>query len=507
MEEAGQTPGALPQMTTVGDVRKLLGATAEGLAAEYAAKLVKAKVAEDVSSQQYAAGKDAPQLYEQLRDAHAEMLPAELLASQNPGLRPGRPVAAEPAAAGTGGGGASEEPQLLQTSQGSYTEEGSGTCDTSKDAAASDEGTATGRRRRRACAGRTARAARPPTAGTSDQCPPTLHPRTEEAFCSMFAVMWWNGIQVCTTNLERWKENSQRNWVLERSLPSFIDVWYHGFGANPVNGESPPRNNRVNIAEGQGVLRGNPVSIVMNKAMVFMTQSRDTGVLHRTFRSQKHPAWTGIGGWGWETIQSLAGFFTIYVSVEHPLYESEWVHWSMASGSYNSQLVFTHDIGSVPARVGVFFSAQCSDNDPYISVARYSGRLQPEQIEVNKKQVVLHMSRELHAGGFWIPNSLGRRPLLPVRRRLLQGDLRRERRVRLGVVQRARLQGRGQLDRQQPGQQRPQVVWVLAPIRRHPQVGAGLLLAAARGRAASSSPTTRRIRCSTGTTSSRAATR
>ena len=147
-------------------------------------------------------------------------------------------------------------------------------------------------------------------------------------------------------------------------------------------------------------------AIVMNKAMVFMTQSRDTGVLHRTFRSQKHPAWTGIGGWGWETIQSLAGFFTIYVSVEHPLYESEWVHWSMASGSYNSQLVFTHDIGSVPARVGVFFSAQCSDNDPYISVARYSwGVFNPKQIEVNKKQVVLHMSQELHAGGFWIPNS------------------------------------------------------------------------------------------------------
>ena len=409
MEEAGQTPGALPQMTTVGDVRKLLGATAEGLAAEYAAKLVKAKVAEDVSSQQYAAGKDAPQLFEQLRDAHAEMLPAELLASQNPGLRPGRPVAAEaPAAAGTGGGGgASEEPQLLQTSQGSYTEEGSGTCDTSKPTCRCERRgychrpTPTPRVCRADGAGGTA-----PDCWDYDQCPPTLHPRTEEAFCSMFAVMWWNGIQVCTTNLERWKENSQRNWVLERSLPSFIDVWYHGFGANPVDGESPPRNNRVNIAEGQGVLRGNPVSIVMNKAMVFMTQSRDTGVLHRTFRSQKHPAWTGIGGWGWETIQSLAGFFTIYVSVEHPLYESEWVHWSMASGSYNSQLVFTHDIGSVPARVGVFFSAQCSDNDPYISVARYSwGVFNPKQIEVNKKQVVLHMSQELHAGGFWIPNS------------------------------------------------------------------------------------------------------
>ena len=78
----------------------------------------------------------------------------------------------------------------------------------------------------------------------------------------------------------------------------------------------------------------------------------------------------------------------------------------MATGPYNSQLVFTHDIGAVPARVGVFFSALCSDDDPYISVARYSwGVFNPKQIEVNKKQVVLHMSQELHAGGFWIPNS------------------------------------------------------------------------------------------------------
>ena len=72
------------------------------------------------------------------------------------------------------------------------------------------------------------------------------------------------------------------------------------------------------------MLRGNPVSIVMNKAMVFMTQSRDTGVLHRTFRSQKHPAWTGIGGWGWETIhdgwefrsQAERGLCTAHVSAK-----------------------------------------------------------------------------------------------------------------------------------------------------------------------------------------------
>jgi len=58
----------------------------------------------------------------------------------------------------------------------------------------------------------------------------------------------------------------------------------------------------------------------------------------------------------------------------------------------------------VPARVGVFFSALCSDDDPYISVARYSwGVFNPKQIEVNQKQVVLHMTRGLHAGGFWIP--------------------------------------------------------------------------------------------------------
>ena len=54
----------------------------------------------------------------------------------------------------------------------------------------------------------------------------------------------------------------------------------------------------------------------------------------------------------------------------------------------------------------VFFSAKCSDDDPYITVVKYSwGTFNPANIEANEKQLILHMAPHLRLGGFWLPSS------------------------------------------------------------------------------------------------------
>ena len=55
-----------------------------------------------------------------------------------------------------------------------------------------------------------------------------------------------------------------------RALPSFVDVWYHGWWGAPHN--SP--NYRQQISDGWGLFHGNPISIVVNRHYAFLTQSR-----------------------------------------------------------------------------------------------------------------------------------------------------------------------------------------------------------------------------------------
>lgn len=98
----------------------------------------------------------------------------------------------------------------------------------------------------------------------------------------------------------------------------------------------------------------------------------------------------------------MVGLFTVYTSAQFAQFESDW----KAAHRGDDQLVFAHRLGELPAQLGVFFSARCSDDDFYISVVRYSwGAFNPVEIEVNERQVVLHLSRYLHMGGFWIPSS------------------------------------------------------------------------------------------------------
>ena len=285
-----------------------------------------------------------------------------------------------------------------------------------------------------------------------DYCPRPLYPYKTDQFCSRFALQWiFNGIQVCGQDLRVWT-GSKAQWSFVRRPPTFVDVWYHGFWAKP----SDCWNYRQWVGDGTGMLTGNPMSIITNKYMTFLTQSREMALLHNFYQSDpdREGSYGGCGfgkgtgwaptGWGgdsplnkknWLSIfyifgmdrswssqkcgasksnvfswaHSVAGFFSIYTSAEVAAYESEWTKVSMREHRQSFPLVFDHKLGQLPSQLGVFFSAKCSDDDPYIAVVKYSwGNFNPPNIEANEEQLILHMYPYMRLGGFWIPWSWSR---------------------------------------------------------------------------------------------------
>ena len=103
---------------------------------------------------------------------------------------------------------------------------------------------------------------------------------------------------------------------------------------------------------------------------------------------------------------SMHGIFSVYASAEEAMYVSDWRKIENHKQAQYYTVTFEHKLDDLPSKLGVFFSAACSDDDPYIVVVRYSwGSFNPVEIEVNEKTLTLHMSRSLHLGGFWMPAS------------------------------------------------------------------------------------------------------
>ena len=181
-----------------------------------------------------------------------------------------------------------------------------------------------------------------------DSCPPEEAPHISERWCPMFAWQYGgNWLTVCSLGLKRWVAHDvgmgRQAWDLKHVLPSFVDVWYTGFGGQPADdrgggswghGSNRGWNHRQHVAQGLGQLQGNPISIMMNKGYVWLCHSGGARAMHMYYKAAGWGAWQGYGfndwwtGWGWDGLAqwerwaSYVGIFSVYASGLRPAYDS-----------------------------------------------------------------------------------------------------------------------------------------------------------------------------------------